>query len=193
MSKKLLVPLVIIGLLILYFIVTYNSIIKKDEKVKQTWSEVQNNYQRRLDLIPNLVSVVRGVSEFEKSVLTKVAELRNQASTSMNNSQISAETYSNQKQIQDSLAANVNRLIVLIEAYPELRATQAYLGLQKQLEGTENRIKVARNDFNEGVFEYNKGVKRFPKNIVAGILGFKPKEGFESVAGADKSVEIKFN
>jgi LemA protein len=193
MSKKLLVPLAIVGLLILYFAVTYNSIVKKEEKVKQNWSEVQNNYQRRLDLIPNLVSVVKGVSEFEKSVLTKVAELRSRASESLGQTEINAENYSKQKQLQDSLAANVNRLIVLIEGYPELQGTKAYLALQKQLEGTERRIAVARKDFNESVFDYNKKVKGFPTNLVAGITGFGSKQGFESVAGADKPVEIKFN
>lgn len=191
--KKFLVPLILVALLILYFVTTYNSIVKKEEKVKQDWSEVQNNYQRRLDLIPNLVSVVKGVSEFERSVLTKVAELRSNASASLTQTEITAENYSKQKQLQDSLAANVNRLIVLVESYPELQATKSYLALQKQLEGTERRIAVARKDFNESVFNFNRTVKRFPTNLVAGITGFKSKEGFESVAGADKPVEIKFN
>lgn len=192
MKKTIVIPLVLLALLILYFIVTYNSIIKKEEKVKQDWSEMQNNYQRRLDLIPNLVSVVRGVSEFERSVLQKVAEARSRASESLAEKEVSVENYQQQKQVQDSLAANVNRLIVLIEAYPELQATKAYLNLQQQLAGTERRIVVARKDFNESIFNYNKTVKGFPTNLVAGIAGFKPREGFESVAGADQPVEIKF-
>ena len=193
MKKKLLVPLAIAGLLILYFIITYNSLVKKDEKVKQDWSEVQNTYQRRLDLIPNLVSVVRGVSEFESSLLQKIAQLRNNTAASLNQSEISAENYARQKQLQDSLASNVNRLIVLVEAYPELQATKAYLSLQTDLVGTERRIKVARKDFNESVYNYNRSVKRFPTNLVAGIAGFKSKTGFESVAGAEQGVEINFN
>jgi LemA protein len=193
MKRKLLVPLGIAVLLILYFIVTYNSLVKKDEKVKQDWSEVQNTYQRRLDLIPNLVSVVKGVSEFESSLLQKIAQLRNNTAASLNQSEVSAENYARQKQLQDSLASNVNRLIVLVEAYPELQATQAYLSLQTDLVGTERRIRVARKDFNESVYNYNRSVKRFPTNLVAGIAGFKAKEGFESVAGAEQAVEINFN
>lgn len=193
MKRKLLVPLAIVALLILYFIVTYNSLVKKEEKVKQDWSEVQNTYQRRLDLIPNLVSVVRGVSEFESSLLQKIAQLRNNTAASLNQSEISAENYARQKQLQDSLASNVNRLIVLVEAYPELQATKAYLSLQTDLVGTERRIKVARKDFNESVYNYNRSVKRFPTNLVAGIAGFKSKTGFESVAGAEQGVEINFN
>src|SRR5512138_2739206 len=151
MNKKILVPVIILALLILYFIVSYNLLVKKEEKVKQDWSEVQNTYQRRLDLIPNLVSVVKGVSEFEKNVLTRIAELRNNASTSLDQKELSAENFNKQKQIQDSLAANVNRLIVVIESYPELQGTKAYLALQRQLDGTERRIVVARKDFNESV------------------------------------------
>lgn len=193
MKRKLIVPLAIVALLILYFIVTYNSLVKKEEKVKQDWSEVQNTYQRRLDIIPNLVSVVRGISEFESSLLQKIAQLRNNTSASLNQSEMSSEKYAEQKQLQDSLAANVNRLIVLVEAYPELQATKAYLALQTDLVGTERRIKVARNDFNESVYNYNRTVKRFPTNLVAGIAGFKPRQGFESVAGAGQAVEINFN
>ena len=193
MKRKLLVPLAVAVLLVLYFIVTYNSLVKKDEKVKQDWSEVQNTYQRRLDLIPNLVSVVRGVSEFESSLLQKIAQLRSSTAASLNQSEISAENYARQKQLQDSLASNVNRLIVLVEAYPELQATKAYLSLQTDLVGTERRIKVARKDFNESVYNYNRSVKRFPTNLVAGIAGFKSKKGFESVAGAEQAVEINFN
>lgn len=190
--KKLLVPFIILALLIVYFVATYNSLIKKEEKVKQDWSELQNTYQRRMDLIPNLVSVVKGVSEFEKSVLQKVAEARSNAAAGMS-TDVTAENYHNQKRLQDSLAANVNRLIVLVESYPELQATRSYLALQDQLAGTERRIVVAAKDFNESVFAYNKSVRAFPTNIVAGIAGFERKEGFESVAGAEKPVEVKFN
>jgi LemA protein len=192
MKRKLFIPLAILGLLILYFIVTYNSLVKKEEKVKQDWSEVQNTYQRRLDLVPNLVSVVKGVSEFEKSVMVKITEARSRAAAQQNNTEVNAQNYEQQKKSQDSLAANVNRLIVLIEAYPELQATKAYLALQRDLVGTERRIVVARKDFNESVYNYNKKVKTFPTKLVAGILGFAPKEGFESDAGADKPVVINF-
>lgn len=193
MKKKLLVPLAILALLILYFIVTYNSLVKKEEQVKQDWSELQNTYQRRLDLIPNLVSVVKGVSEFEKSVLQKVAEARSNAAAGINQQDVTGENYAKQKRLQDSLAVNVNRLIVLIESYPELQAIKSYLALQDQLAGTERRIVVAARDFNQSVFNYNKSVRAFPTNMVAGISGFKQREGFESVAGAEKPIEVKFN
>lgn len=193
MKKTIVIPLVILAFLILYFVVTYNSLIKKEEKVKQDWSELQNTYQRRIDLIPNLVSVVKGVSEFEKSVLQKIAEARNMASAGLSQQEATAENYSRQKQLQDSLAVNANRLILLIEAYPELQSTKAYLALQDQLAGTERRIVVAAKDFNESVYNYNKKVRAFPTSVVAGISGFKQKEGFESVAGAEKPIEVKFN
>jgi LemA protein len=191
--KKFLIPIVILAVLILYFIVTYNSLVKKDEKVKQDWSELQNTYQRRLSLIPNLVSVVKGVSEFERSVLQKVAEARSSALAGTGQQEVTAENYKRQKQLQDSLAANLNRLIVLIEAYPELQSIKSYLALQDQLAGTERRIVVAAKDFNESVYNYNRSVRAFPANMVAGIAGFKQKEGFESVAGAEKPIEVKFN
>ena len=191
--KKFLIPIIVFAVLILYFGVTYNSLVKKEEKVKQHWSDLQTTYQRRLDLIPNLVSVVKGVSEFEKSVLQKVAEARSSALAGTGQQEVTAENYKRQKQLQDSLAANVNRMIVLIEAYPELQTLKSYLALQDQLAGTERRIVVAARDFNESVYEYNRSVRAFPKNIVAGISGFKQKEGFESVAGSEKPVEVKFN
>jgi len=191
--KKFLIPIIILAVLILYFGVTYNSLVRKEEKVKQHWSDLQTTYQRRLDLIPNLVSVVKGVSEFEKSVLQKVAEARSSALAGTGQQEVTAENYKKQKQLQDSLAANVNRMIVLIEAYPELQALKSYLALQDQLAGTERRIVVAAKDFNESVYNYNKAVRSFPTNIVAGITGFKQKEGFESVAGSEKPVEVKFN
>src|SRR4030095_8530717 len=188
--KKFLIPIIILAVLILYFGITYNSLVKKEEKVKQHWSDLQTTYQRRLDLIPNLVSVVKGVSEFEKSVLQKVAEARSNAAAGVGRQEVTAENYSKQKQLQDSLAVNVNRLILLIEAYPELQATKAYLALQDQLAGTERRIVVAAKDFNESVYNYNKTLRAFPTSIVAGITGFKQKEGFESAAGAEKQIEV---
>jgi len=191
--KKLLIPIIILALLILYVGVTFNSLVKKEEKVNQHWSDLQTTYQRRLDLIPNLVSVVKGVSEFERSVLQKVAEARSDALAGQGQQEVTAENYKKQKQLQDSLAVNVNRMIVLIEAYPELQALKSYLALQDQLAGTERRIVVAARDFNESVYEYNRSVRTFPTNMVAGVTGFKQKEGFESIAGAEKPVEVKFN
>lgn len=194
MGKKL--GIGIAGFIILFLLLCipmYNSIVKSEEKMKQDWSEVQNTYQRRLDLVPNLVNVVKGVSEFEQGILLKIAESRSRAARMNNVQEITSENYRQQKQVQDSLATDVNRLILLIENYPDLKGTKAYSALQVQLEGTERRIRVARQDFNESVFNYNRRIKQFPANLVASVLGFKPRAGFASESGAEKAVEIKFN
>jgi len=182
----------ILLVLLTWIITSYNSLVKKQEKVKLQWSEVQNTYQRRLDLIPNLVNVVKGVSDFEQTTLEKITEARSRAITGLSNNELTAENYQQQSRLQDTLAAAANRLIIQIERYPALKGTAAYAGLQTQLEGTERRIRVARNDFNETVADYNKKVRGFPSNLVAGIFGFKRKEGFEAASGTEKAVEIKF-
>ncbi len=189
------VPFLIGGillLLIIWMVVSYNSLVNKQEKVKLTWSEVQNTYQRRLDLIPNLVNVVKGASEFEKETFRKIAEARANAQANLGNSDPSPEGLKKQQEAQDSLASTINRLIVLVEKYPELKATTAYAGLQTQLEGTERRIRIARNDFNGAVADYNKKLRGFPTSLVGGMLGFKTKSGFSADEGADKTVEITF-
>ena len=183
---------VILLILVLVAIAARNSLVNKEERIKLQWSEVQNTYQRRLDLIPNLVNVVKGVSDFEQTTLEKIATARADALSGLSNDEITGENYQKQKQLQDSLAAAANRMIILIEKYPTLKGTAAYSGLQTQLEGTERRIKVARNDFNEAVAVYNKRVRSFPSNVFAGLFGFKKKDGFEAIAGSDKAVEIKF-
>lgn len=182
----------ILLILVIWILASYNSFIKNEEKVKLQWSEVQSTYQRRLDLIPSLVNVVKGVSDFEQTTLTKITEARSRALSGMSDDAITAENYQKQKQLQDTLAASANRMILLIEKYPTLKGTAAYSGLQTQLEGTERRIKVARNDFNRSVADYNRKVRSFPANLLAGIFGFKKKVGFEATAGSEKSVEIKF-
>jgi len=182
---------VLIVLLVLYTAVAYNSLVAKEEKMEQMWAEVQNTYQRRLDLTPNLVNTVKGISGFEQETLTKIAEARSKA-LSVSVTEIKADTYKQQTQVQDELAMYTNRLIATVERYPVLKGTDAYRGLQTQLEGNERRIKVARADFNAAVADYNQAVRSFPKNIVAKIFGFKEKQGFQADAGADKNVEIKF-
>lgn len=190
--SRLLIGGAILLILIIWIVSSYNGLVNKQENIKLKWSEVQNTYQRRLDLIPNLVNVVKGVSEFEQSTLEKIAAARSRALSALSNNDITAENYENQRLLQDSLAASANRMIILIEKYPTLKGTAAYSGLQTQLEGTERRIRVARNDFNEAVATYNRRVRGFPTNIMAGLFGFKRKSGFEADAGTDKSIEIKF-
>lgn len=180
--------LVVVGI---WLITTYNALVKKDEKVKLQWNEVQNTYQRRLDLIPNLVNTVKGGADFEQTTLQKVTEARAKA-TAVQVSGINAENYNQQSAAQDELAGAANRLIIAVEKYPELQGTAAFRDLQTQLERTELRIKMARKDFNEAIAAYNSSVKSFPTKLAAGMFGFSAKEGFQSDAGADKSVEIKF-
>ncbi len=180
-------------LLGLFLIVTYNGLVKKEEKVKVQWSEVQNAYQRRVDLIPNLVNTVKGGANFEQSTLTDIAEARAKA-TSVNVSTADAtpEGYAAQQKAQDALATAANRLLISMEKYPELQGQRAFTTLQTQLERTELRIKVARKDFNKSIQDYNGSVRGFPTKLVAGLFGFHPRNGFSSDSGADKATEIKF-
>ncbi len=194
MNKKRYSGFIIGGILVvmgIWLITTFNGLVKKDEKLEFQWSEVQNAYQRRLDLVPNIVSVVRGGAVYEQTTLQQIAEARAKAA-SINATGLNAQNYQQQTAAQDELAAAANRLLVAVEKYPELKGTKAFAGLQTQLERTELRIKIARKDFNEAVAVYNSSVKSFPTKIVASILGFPPREGFQSDAGADRSVEIKF-
>ncbi len=196
MNKKNYSGYIIGGILVvvgIWLITTFNVLVKKDEKVKLQWNEVQNSYQRRLDLIPNLVNVVKGGADFEQTTLIKISEARSKAtSVTVTANDVDASKYNEQSAAQDELAAAANRLIIAVEKYPELQGAKAFAGLQTQLERTELRIKVARKDFNAAIADYNKSVKTFPTKLVASVLGFPAKEGFQSDAGADKSVEIKF-
>ena len=181
-------------LLLIYGVITFNSLVQQEEKVKLQWNEVQNAYQRRLDFIPNVVNIVKGQAGFEQETLVKITEARAKASSvTISSGDLSAEKYNQQIAAQNELANATNRLVIAVEKYPELKGTAAFEGLQTQLEGTERRIKIARKDFNAAIAGYNSSVKSFPTKLVAGIFGFLPKEGFQSDAGAEKVVEIKFN
>jgi LemA protein len=171
----------------------YNKMINLDENVKLKWSNVQSDYQRRADLVPNLVSTVKGAANFEQETLTKVIEARAKA-TSMQISpeNLTPENIQKFQAAQDELRGSLSRLLVVAEQYPQLQATQNFKDLQAQLEGTENRIKVSRNDFNGAIQEYNVGIRRFPNNLFAGMFGFKVKEGFKADAGSEKAPEVKF-
>jgi LemA protein len=183
----------IVILLGIFLMVTYNSLVKKEELVKLQWNEVQNAYQRRIDFIPNVVNVVKGQADFEQTTLQQLTEARAKASSvNVSSNEISAGQFKQQTDAQDGLAAATNRLLITVEKYPQLQGAAAFKGLQTQLEGTERRIKVARKDFNVAIADYNSSVRSFPTKIVAGVFGFKPREGFQADAGADRSVEIKF-
>jgi LemA protein len=195
MNKKTggLVLLAIVVIMAIYAVVTYNGLVGKDEIVKNKWSEVNSAYQRRTDLIPNLVTVVKGAAKFEQSVLVELTEARAKAANiAVNVTDATATNIATQNQAQAALAGATSRLLATIEKYPELRGTEAFAGLQVQLEGTERRIKVARKDFNEVVAGYNSSVRSFPTSLVAGMFGFASKEGFIADAGAEKAVEVNF-
>lgn len=171
----------------------YNRMINLDEDVKAKWSNVQSDYQRRADLIPNLVNTVKGAANFEQETLTKVVEARAKAtSVNIDAGDLTPEKMAQFQQAQGELSGALSRLLVTVEKYPELKANQNFLDLQKQLEGTENRIKVSRNDFNSAVQTYNSSVRRFPNNLFAGMFGFKVRDGFKADPGAERAPEVTF-
>jgi LemA protein len=196
MNLRKILPLVLLGLALLFVFSTcgsYNTTVGKDEQVKKAWSQVENQYQRRADLIPNLVNTVKGYADFEQETLTKVIEARSKAtSVSVNVDDLSPEKIQQFEAAQGQLSGALSRLLVAVERYPDLKANQNFLDLQKQLEGTENRISVERKNFNEAVNDYNGYIRRFPTNFFVGIFGFTPKGYFQSTAGSDKAPEVKF-
>ncbi|MBP6302655.1 MAG: LemA family protein [Bacteroidia bacterium] len=172
---------------------SYNGLVSKEEAVKKSWGQVENVYQRRMDLIPNLVNTVKGAANFEQGTLEKVIQARaNATSMKIDPSNLSPEQIQKFQSAQGELSTALGRLMAISEAYPELKATQNFSELQSQLEGTENRIAVERNRFNEVVGDYNTSVRRFPANIFAGIFGFTQKGYFEADKGAEKAPEVKF-
>jgi LemA protein len=191
------IALIVIGALILILGWTgcngYNGLVLQDENVNNAWNKVQSDYQRRADLIPNLVNTVKGEANFEQETLSRVIEARASATQmKIDPKDLTPEKLQQFQAAQGQLSQALGRLLVVTENYPNLRANEAFRGLQAQLEGTENRIKTARNDFNDAVKEYNVKVRRFPMNLFAGMFGFRPKEGFKAEAGAEKAPEVKF-
>ena len=174
---------------------TYNSLVSMDEEVSASWAEVQNQYQRRLDLIPNLVSTVKGYAKHESDVFTQVSEARSKAGGQINVSDEilnDPDAFARYQQIQDNLGASLQRLLMVTEQYPELKADQNFLALQDQLEGTENRITVARNRFNDTAKGYNKRVRQFPASIIANMSGFKTRPYFTASAEAQSAPKVEF-
>lgn len=171
----------------------YNSLVEKQQGVDQAWAEVENQYQRRSDLIPNLVNTVKGYSTHEEATLTKVTEARAKAtSITIDPANLNEETLAKYQAAQNELSGALKSLLAVTEAYPDLKANQNFLNLQAQLEGTENRVTVARKRYTESVQEYNTSIKKFPTMIYAGWFGFKEKPQFKAEAGAEKAPEVKF-
>jgi LemA protein len=167
--------------------------VTKDENVKAQWGNVENVYQRRLDLIPNLVNTVKGYANFEQQTLTQVIEARAKAtSVNINPDKLDEQSLKQFQSAQGELSSALSRLMVVVERYPDLKANQNFLDLQAQLEGTENRIAVERRKFNEMVKDYNAYIRKFPKNIWASIFGFEKKAYFEAEAGAEKAPKVDF-
>lgn len=192
--------LIIIGVVIFIIIIMvswisgmYNSLVKAQEGVDAQWANVENVYQRRADLIPNLVNTVKGYADFEKQTLTDVIEARAKAtSVTIDPTKLDANAMQQFQQAQDGLSSALSRLMVVVERYPDLKANQSFLDLQAQLEGTENRITVERRKFNETAQAYNTNIRTFPRNIFAGMFGFEKKAYFEATEGAEKAPEVKF-
>jgi LemA protein len=171
----------------------YNSMVKLDEQVQSQWAQVENIYQRRADLIPNLVASVKGAANFEQSTLTKVIEARAKAtSIQVDPTKLSPETIAKFQAAQGELGSALGRLLVVSENYPQLKANQNFLELQSQLEGTENRITVERMKFNQVTQEYNSKIRTFPNNLFAGMFGFQKKGYFQAEAGSNKAPKVEF-
>lgn len=171
----------------------YNSMVKLDEQVTSQWAQVENVYQRRVDLIPNLVASVKGAANFEKETLTQVIDARAKAtSINVDPTKLTPESIAQFQAAQGQLSQSLGRLLATVEAYPELKANQNFLELQAQLEGTENRITVERQKFNTVTQEYNSTIRTFPNNLTAGMFGFKAKGYFQAEAGANKAPKVEF-
>ena len=191
----IIIGVIIIAVVILFrlFVSPYNNMVKMEEGVTSQWAQVENVYQRRADLIPNLVNTVKGYATFEKETLTQVIEARSRATqVTVNPENLTPEALQQFQQAQGGLSSALSRLMVVVERYPELKANQNFLELQAQLEGSENRIAVERNKFNETVQRYNAYIRSFPNNIVASIFNFEKKPYFEAEKGAEKVPEVKF-
>lgn len=197
MKKGWIILIVVVLILLLiprWFVRTRNNFVIKDEAVKTAWSQVENVYQRRADLIPNLVETVKGVAGFERETYTAVTEARSKVNNiNMEGVLDSPNRFQEFQAAQGELSSALSRLMVVVENYPQLRANQNFLNLQAQLEGTENRITVERRRFNEAAQAYNTAIRLFPGSIVAGMSGFEKRDYFEAQAGAEEAPRVEFD
>jgi LemA protein len=192
--KKLLSVMLVVVVAMSLSSCSYNSMVKLDETIKSKWGAVQSDYQRRSDLIPNLVNTVKGAANFEKSTLTAVIEARAKAtSVQVDPTKLTPESIKAFQASQGELSSAIGRLLVVSEKYPDLKANENFRDLSVQLEGTENRINVSRKDFNDAVQEYNTKIRSFPANITAKMFGFSEKGYFTAEPGSDKAPKVEFN
>jgi LemA protein len=195
-GTKNLTLLIVLGLVLILGVWScsgYNGLVKQDENVKKSWNNVQTEYQKRADLVDNLVNTVKGAANFEKETLTNLVEARAKAtSVNFTADQLTPENIAKFQQAQGQLSGSLSRLLAVVENYPDLKATQNFQMLQGQLEGIENDIRNSRMNFNEAVNTFNTKVRSFPMNLFGGMFGFKAKEGFKADEGADKAPKVKF-
>ena len=195
--KKKFVPIIIVAavvvILVAWAISAYNGLVIKDENCSKQWSKVESQYQRRMDLIPNLVNTVKGYASHEEATLLKVIEARNQASqVKIDAENMTQEQLNEFQKSQENLSSAIRGLNIVVEQYPDLKANQNFLELQSQLEGTENRIAVERQRYSDVVNEYNTSVRRFPNSIFASMFGFEKKPYFEAQSGAENAPKVEF-
>ena len=187
------IPAIIVVIIIFWGIGGYNGMVSLDEGVQNKWADVETQYQRRADHIPNLVNTVKGYAAHESQTLENVVKARSEASSvKVDPQNITPEKLAEYQKAQSGVSSALGRLMVIVEKYPDLKANQNFLELQSQLEGTENRINTARRDFNEAAKGFNTEIRRFPKNILAGMFGFEKKAYFEAEKGAEKAPEVQF-
>lgn len=192
-NKGLIITIVVIVLVALWGILSYNGLVEMDEKVSNQWANVETQYQRRSDLIPNLVNTVKGYAKHESQTLEAVMAARSQATqVKIDPSNCTPQQLAAYQKAQGDVTTALGKLLAITENYPDLKANQNFLELQSQLEGTENRINVARKDFNDSAKEYNTSLRRFPRNIIASMFGFEKRNYFEAEAGAEKAPKVEF-
>ncbi len=194
MKKVTLISIIaVVAILILWIVSSYNKLVNYDEAVIKAWANVESQYQRRADLIPNLVNTVKGYAQHESQTLEDVVAARAKAtSIQIDPSNITPEQLQQYQQAQNQVGSALGRLLAVAESYPDLKANENFRDLQVQLEGTENRIQKSRSEYNDAVREYNVRVRRFPGNIVASIFGFDTKTPFQSEAGSEKAPTVQF-
>lgn len=187
------IPVGILVVVVLWAIGGYNGMVKMDEQVQNSWANVETQYQRRADLVPNLVSTVKGYAKHEQQTLEDVVKARSEATqVKVDAENLTPEKLAAFQKAQSGVSSALGRLLAVAENYPDLKANQNFLELQSQLEGTENRITVARKDFNDTAKSYNQAIRQFPKNILAGMFGFEKKSYFEAEAGSEKAPKVEF-
>lgn len=192
-NKGLIITIVVIVLVALWGISSYNGLVSMDENVSNQWANVETQYQRRSDLIPNLVNTVKGYAKHESQTLEAVMAARSQATqVKIDPSNCTPQQLAAYQKAQGDVTTALGKLLAITENYPDLKANQNFLELQSQLEGTENRINVARKDFNDTAKKYNTSLRRFPRNIIASMCGFEKRNYFEAEAGAEKAPKVEF-